>query len=539
MNRLKNKKLYLLPLFSLLFTFMQIAGWQLSMKYHTSVHTSALFQRIGVLTIPQCFFVGIIEFIFWIFILYTLLRFTEKHSHGTEQSERNTIHFRPWLTLCGLLFLCWIPFLLGCFPGLYNYDIGKQMEPILYEIPMSTHHPILHTLLAGGIIKLGYLITGEHLTAGVLLHSLCQMLVCSGFFSYFVLYIWSLTGRKKAAVLAFLYYAFFPLIAMSAMSTTKDILCSVLLQMCAMFLYDLTFSSENIFSSNKKMACFSAVIALCCLFRNNVIYAIIVFCILCALIYRKKAKRILLSLGCGILIYLLVNTCLIYATNANKGSMAEAFSVPMQQLARLYNEKGETAFTPEETELLTAAVPKDFLKNYNPFLADYIKNYTNFDMVKDRSDEYISLWLHKGVFYPGVYIASFLDNTYQAWYPGTSVDTDPWKNDYTDYYDVKGWPAITIRPLIPFVYTICREIGRGFTYQKIPVLRLLFSVGFMFWIMLYTLLYGLIRKEQGTVLAQILILLFCFTMFLGPVSLVRYYLVLFYGFPVCAAVITK
>jgi len=173
------------------------------------------------------------------------------------------------------------------------------------------------------------------------------------------------------------------------------------------------------------MACFSAVIALCCLFRNNVIYAIIVFCILCALILRKKAKHILLSLGCGILIYLLVNTCLIYATNANKGSMAEAFSVPMQQLARLYNEKGETAFTPEETELLTTAISKDFLKNYNPFLADYIKNYTNFDVVKDRSEEYISLWFHKGISYPGVYIASFLDNTYQAWYPGTSVDTDP------------------------------------------------------------------------------------------------------------------
>lgn len=532
MKKINRKKLCIVSVLSLLLTLMQITGWQLSMKYGTSVHTSSFLNGIGMLSPLQCVFVGLVEFLLWNLILYKLFGGESLVNYDNAPA----CSFKKWLLVAGLLFLCWIPFLLGCFPGFYNYDIGWQMQPTMNGAAMSTHHPLLHTFLAGEIISLGYTITGGHLTAGVLSHSFCQMAVCAGFFSYFVWYIKRLTGKKWVAIAAFCYYAFFPVIPMFSMSTTKDVICSILLQMCAIFLCDISFARENILSSRKHAALFVLLITLFCLFRKNAVYAVIALLLCVIIALRQKGKKLFLLLVCGLLMYFLANSLLFIALNAYNSSMVEAFSVPLQQVARLYNEQGEDAFTEEELTLLDAAIDRNILITYNPFLSDYIKNYVHFDTIRENSSDYLKLWLQKGLAYPDTYINAFLDNTYQAWYPGTSIDTDPTGDEQTDYFDSKGWPQITIRPLIPGIYELCTEISHGFSYQKIPVIRLLFSVGFMFWIMLFTLFNNIWKRRTGVVLAYFLILLFCLTTFLGPVSLVRYYLVLFYGFPVSLAI---
>ncbi len=535
MEKIDRRKLYIVSALSLLFTLMQIAGWQISMKYGTSVHTSEFLSGIGMLSLVQCFLVGLTEFLLWDIVLYKLFG----NISSDTPIDSPTCTLKGWLLIAGLLLLCWLPYLLGCFPGFYNYDIGWQMQPLMGDFAMSTHHPLLHTVLAGGIIKLGYTITGEHLTAGVLLHSLCQMTVCAGFFSYFICYIRKLNGKKWLGIAAFCYYAFFPVIAMFTMSTTKDVVCSLLLQMCALFFYDISFRKSNMLTSRKQAILFVVFFALCCLFRKNVVYAAVVLLLCVVIVLRKKTKRLSLLLACGILVYFLVNSCLFTVLNAYNSSMAEAFSVPFQQMARLYHEEGEEAFTEEELAQLDAVINRGILTTYNPFLADFIKNYVDFEVISDNKADYLKLWLQKGAEYPDIYIMAFLDNTYQAWYPGTSIDTDPAGDEQTDYFDCKGWPEITIRQLIPGVYEFCSEISQGFSYQKIPVLRLLFSIGFMFWISLFTLFNGIWRKRTGVILAQFFILLFCLTTFLGPVSFVRYYLVLFYGFPVCLGIALK
>lgn len=534
MKKLDKRKLFIVSVLSFLFTVMQITGWQISMKYGTSVHTWDFLMGIGTLSLVQCFFVGLIEFLLWDVVLYKLF------GSITCDSPMNgpVCTLKKWGLITGLLLLCWMPYLLGCFPGFYNYDIGWQMQPFMGDYAMSTHHPLLHTVLAGGIIKLGYTVTGEHLTAGVLLHSLCQMTVCAGGFSYFVCYIRKLTGKKWMEIVAFCYYGFFPVVAMFSMSTTKDVVCSLLLQICVLFLYDISFHKDNLLTSRKQAMLFVVFVALSCLFRKNVVYAAVVLLLCVAIILRKK-KRLSILLGCGILAYFLVNSCLFTVLDAYNSSMAEAFSVPFQQMARVYNEKGEEAFQEEELAQLDTVIHRSILTTYNPFLADFIKNYVNFDVISENKTDYLKLWLQKGIEYPEIYIMAFLDNTYQAWYPGTSIDTDPWEDEQTDYFDCKGWPEITIRPLIPRVYDFCTEISHGFGYQKIPIVRLLFSVGFMFWISLYTLFRGIWQKRTGVILAHFFILLFCLTTFLGPVSLVRYYLVLFYGFPVCLGIAIK
>jgi len=62
-NRLSadKRKIGLAGGLALLLTFLQVSGWQRSMKYGTSVHSSLFFQKIGVLETWQCILVGAVE----------------------------------------------------------------------------------------------------------------------------------------------------------------------------------------------------------------------------------------------------------------------------------------------------------------------------------------------------------------------------------------------------------------------------------------------------------------------------------------------
>ena len=61
--QIQKRKLAVSSILSFILTFLQIAGWQLSMNYGSSMHRSVLLQRIGVLKVWQCLLWGILEWI--------------------------------------------------------------------------------------------------------------------------------------------------------------------------------------------------------------------------------------------------------------------------------------------------------------------------------------------------------------------------------------------------------------------------------------------------------------------------------------------
>ena len=64
-------------------------------------------------------------------------------------------------------------------------------------------------------------------------------------------------------------------------------------------------------------------------------------------------------------------------------------------------------------------------------------------------------------------------------------------------------------------------------YQKIPVIRALFAIGTYFWLAVILFFYGIRRRRAEIWNSWLLVLALCLTVFLGPISLVRYYLLLF------------
>lgn len=530
MSKEKGRKIGIAALLSLTLTLMQVSGWQISMKYGTSVHSLAFLQGIGVLEVWQCVLLGIAEFCLFGIVFYTGFSWLERReAPGDTAVFRLPKYFR--VGVGAVLFLIYLLLLVGCYPGFYNYDVGAQIPQVLYaEVPYDAHHTLLHTMVEGGIIALGYRIYPKDLTFGTFLYCVFQMLVCAACFACSLSFLYRRTRKRWLTIFAFCFYAFCPPVVMCAMSTTKDILCYVLLLVSVLGIYEIYCGGR---SGNVRLWLTTAVpLVLSCLFRNNVVYGVIVFGILaCILVKRNRRAQIAFYAGV-VFSYLVINNGLIYVTNATPPSVTEALSVPLQQIARLYVDEGEGAFTDRELELLYSLVNRDMLGNYDPFISDEIKYafWRNIDVMMERKWEFARLWAKKGLEYPDVYLASFLDNTYQAWYPWTVVIEG---DGYRRYFHVPDWRETDGTPLFPALYDFYRNLNDEFSYAKIPFLRLFFTTGAMFWVAIIAWFYGLWRKDRGILAAVGLTLLVSATSLCGPVSDVRYYLILFYMMPIC------
>ncbi len=534
----KRRVLAVLVLATIL-TATQVIGMYISAKYHTSVHTSELWNKIATLPTIGYGVVAVLEYVFWVIGVYLLFCTLEKHRDKGDTAEEKQKIAHPklmWCVFALALVVCWVPALLAAYPGFYNYDVTGQLAQVMFDtVSYSSHHPLLHTLIVGNIINFGFgLSGGAGLSAGVFLYSIFQMIFCAVFFAGFLCDIRRLTGRKWLVTVAFLYYAFFPTVVMFNMSTTKDVMCAVVLQYCVLRIFEGMRDSNGFWGDKARAVKLVLATALMCLLRNNGIYAVAAFVMVGVVLLRKENRRLLLLLVGSMVLYLLVNKGLLFALQAEKGGRVEAFSVPLQQVARVYGQYGQEAFTEEEWQLVMEVIPEYKLSGYNPVQADYIKNYTDFDRVLTNKGDYLKMWCRLGLRYPVAYVSSFLDNTYQAWYPGTSIIDKPLEG-HIYYFDCKMGNELENESRIQWLYDFYREIGEEFSYQKLPVIRLLFSVGAMFWVALFTFFYGFWMQDRAIVWSLLLVLLFSVTCLLGPVVLVRYYLVLFYGFPVSIA----
>lgn len=511
---------------------MQVIGCKLSIMHHTTVHT-LLFDTLS--QIPEWLWaiIWFIEILLFYFVLYFLFRtFTQIRYKETRKTiNPQTPKYIFILGFCGMI-ICWTPYLLANLPGFFNYDISGQLIQVMYADlnDFSTHHSLISTLLMGGLITLGYKIFGT-LFAGILLYSCFQILICGLVFSYTLLFIYKKTSHFLPTVFAFLFYALSPTIAMFTTSTTKDVLCSLLLLLSSTFLFDMLEDFDLFFSNWKRPFALFLFLTLAALFRKNIIYAIILYCIICTVFNFKKMLQCLVLLAASIITFFTISFALEKALDAIPGGAAEAFSIPFQQIGYLYNTEGNNAFTDIEWSFLNEMMPEGQWEKYNPFISDSLKNYIHTDYFVSHKKEFLSLWIKKFFQYPIEYIKAFLNLTYQAWYPGTSIyDGEIY---YFDFYG--GNYRIEKTSYLPSLTDFCQKISLDFYYQKIPVIRLFFSVGFMFWTMLVCATFGIYTKQKSIYGTVALALCVCLTCLAGPISLVRYYLILFYAFPVYIA----
>jgi hypothetical protein len=459
--------------------------------------------------------------------------------------------------------LCRLPFYLACFPGFFTYDAGSALIQVLYEdVAYSTQNPLLHTLLLGGVIKLFYQLTGSW-NVGVCVFCVAQMAFCNLVYIRIIRVLDRRVRSRGITVFAILYYALMPTITLLSFCTTKDTLSAHL-----MVLFLLRFrevfedrterrGSADMRGSNRDeegggdaQVRRQQIIDICgvvllevlmLLSRKNLPIAFAVFFVV-QFFFRKKdllRRTAVLLLGC--LLAFGVNRALEWRLQPEEGSIAEAFSVPACQLARVYREYGESAFSEEEWELLDRYI---YIVNpYYPFNADQIKSGFK-ETIDQWPGGFLKLWAKVGLRYPEEYADAFLALTAEAWYPFTDID------GYcrTDYAGIKGGtddfmclieePA-SLHSLIPGLYDRIWYFSREMSLWKIPVLGFFLSVGGQLWCWIFAAGYAISRRRKELYPVFALIAGLIFTNFMGPIVLVRYYLILYLMLPVFVGTIGK
>ena len=274
---------------AILLAACQTVGCRISIEYHTSVH------RTMQSWLEQVPIAGWI--LWWIaetLLFGQMLRWLFVHAGRDKAVQEDGIGKgigkRIFLIFAGLL-IAWLPVLLSNDPGFYNYDIYGQVPQVMYpEVPYNTHHSLLSTLVMGGVITLGYRIFGT-MEKAVFLHSCFQMILCAAAFSYSLDFWYRRLNRKWLLGVGFCFYAFLPTIALFSVSTTKDVVCSLALFIAFHLLYELYENTEGFFRKKEKIAALSCSLIVGALYRKNVIYAVFLYLVLCAVFCKKRKER--------------------------------------------------------------------------------------------------------------------------------------------------------------------------------------------------------------------------------------------------------
>ena len=445
-----------------------------------------------------------------------------------------------------IIFLFWMPVFFALYPGAFVYDATEEYVEVISR-QFTMHHPLLHVLALGGIVHLfEYIGAGANL--GIAVYVLLQMLVMSAALSFVVLSLqrWGVT--KRYAFMAVLFFSIFPLFPLYAVCTAKDGLFTVFLLVAIVSMGNIIRSTQQTQSPASApymsdMVIFLVSSTLMMMLRNNGLYAYGATAIIVAVVMivdRRKVKslpgtttRLLILMALSIVLSLGGTRILKLATGATDGEHQELLTVPIQQLARTYTYSPE-AFTPDEVALLKAFIPEEYLTTYTPRVSDVLKSGFDNRYYESHCALFYRLWLTIGARRPLTYLNAHLGTAYGYLYP--DAFNNVYKGNamytftYTDssYFGFETEPPGTRESMLPALELLIEKFSLTLFQQKCPVLSMLFAPGFVFWVFLF-ILFGYVDRKNLPMLLPVLMTFA--TVLMGPTTLVRYVLILWYIIP--------
>ncbi len=437
--------------------------------------------------------------------------------------------------------IIWIPALCASWPGIFSYDA----EAILYMSftdKYSLYQPLIQEILFGGLLGGCYKIFGNY-NVGIAFYTIGQILFVSYCYAYSFDAMDKMRFPRKILIAAAVITALSPTIALLVCCSTKDVPVAAATMVLTVLFFQLEKEGDQFFRKWGNILLMMGMSWIILLFRNNAIYAFLLFAVIWVLTHRQDRGRTILLFATCIALYLGSNQIMTAATNAKPGPIAEYFCVPMQQLARVYTEKKEELST-QEQGVLYSLIPEVILDQYHPKLADHVKINFLADNFRADPKPYISLWWKLFLRYPEIYINSFLENTYGYWYVDTVIDgyEGIWdggkqygESSYFAYVTENPGVHVTKFPLLDKLFD---EISYGMGLWNLPlVLSMWFTPGFWNMVVLF-ILFRHMAYHRGRVLLPLAFSGFYFcTILLGPIALVRYVAYLFFMIPLWIALL--
>lgn len=503
-----------------LFSLCMVFGSQLDLKGSVPFKEGRLWISIFILAV---LFALIMRYLWEVMAGRKQKCISKKNSGFEDLGQR--IDLRSLGIRAAVIFLCFLPVFLAVYPGFFVYDAQEEYLQVVTR-NFTTHHPLIHVLLLGGMIQLVYKLSGS-VNLGIACYTILQMTVMSVIFAWCVEKL-KLRGLGKISrILLTLYFGVCPVLVMFSLCSAKDGLFTGLLLVMVVLLQELCKEPGAFLKNWKKMTFLSVSTLGMMLLRHNGFYAFCVFALLLTFYLRKEIKKALIYPVGVILIYMLCNAVLTGLFHADHGENQEMLTVPISQMARVYADEKDT-LPAKDKEILYQYLSDEALAHYTPKVSDGVKIHFNNEAFAADKGSFFKLWAKWGASHPFTYLNAWFMTSYGFWYPDTIIDVYRGNTVFTFTYEDSSYFGYEVEEpgiresKIPWLDELYRKMSLEIAQQKLPVVSMLFSPGFFFWMMLFLLGYLCYLKEFKRVLPFALPFLCWLTVILGPTCLVRY-----------------
>lgn len=396
---------------------------------------------------------------------------------------------KPFLKSFVILSVVYGIIVLISYPGTLCWDVIGQIEQVTKNSGYSAHHPLLHTLLVGGLVKTGKTLSGSY-EIGLFAYMLVQMFLFVAALSA-TISVLAKRGLKAGYLAALLViYCITPLYSNIVSVAIKDVpYCAFVVGYFICFV--MLLEKPDKIKDKKFMLCFILLQLGVILFRNNGL-PLVVLSGLGAFIYflkkynwKEKITYLLSAFAISVAVGKLVIFVLMRLTNATEGSSGEILSIPFQQTAR-YLQLYQNEISEEEKEAIEAVLGpvSTVAAKYNPAISDDVKALFNKEATAQELANYMLAW-GKGFFkHPGVYFEAFFIHVY-GWFSPVASNAIRYETTYTEIAQ-QGLFANAQKYLI-FLYRFA---------NRIPVLGLLENIGAFTWGLFFFIFYA--RKNRKT-----------------------------------------
>ena len=435
---------------------------------------------------------------------------------------------KPWLyfaLMWTITFISFVPLFLYWWPGNFICDANFQVINYMDYLSIgyiTTHHPLLHTLLLGGAYNYGFQI--GNVNQGLMYFTLFQMAILSASAAFFMTYLYNKKINRKLRVIAYLSFVLNPVNAYFAISTIKGVLSA------AFLLISLTFLLFLLDSKNKSTKIINAIgfIFFCimsCFFRNNMYYAVIIAGLIIILLQKGFKKKLLfLALILSILLgFKLSNHILVKQLNATESdTQRESMSVPLMCLARTATH-GRSKISDIEYNEICSYIPESALDEYSIFIADSIKNNASEELLKTNKINFIKLFIKLGLKCPGEYIETIIGLTTGYWYAFDYPYFLTGSTKLFSLYISPDYPSIENKNFLPIGSKIFDYMyGENERRLRIPLLGYLWKGTLYVWGYLFAISYLIYKRNRKGLTVLLIPAMYMLSCFLGPVSFLRY-----------------
>lgn len=436
------------------------------------------------------------------------------------------------------LILCWLPVFLAVYPGFFVYDAQDEYIQVAART-FSTHHPLVHVLLLGGVVCGIHKLTDSY-NMGIACYTVFQMAAAAGVFTFLFSYLRKKKVSRVIRLIGIVWLGLFPTAVMFTLCSAKDALFTLALLLLLVCLLEM--GTEDAFFEKMEWQLLFVLAGMgMMLLRNNGFYAFVVMIPLLLLLQKKGRGRLLFLAFCAVAGCLVINGGLKLALHADNSEYQELLTVPIQQLARTCKYAPEV-FSEEDMEILHEVLDEEALSLYTPRLSDPVKyRFDNAAFARDKG-RYAKLWLRVGMKKPLIYLNAWMMTSYGFWYPdtiinvygGNTVFTFTYKDNSYFGYEVEQ-PGVR-ESKIPWLDEVYRKLSLEVWKERVPVISWLFSPGAMFWMYAFLFVWLLNNRRYELLYPFLPIFLIWLTVLLGPTYLPRYVLFFWYCLPLFLAV---